>query len=79
MRTLYLDQDEELILALYRAPTLRQTVGNIRQILRMATVDEEMTDLLRRTLDDITMLEEEDFREMQFPDPLDLYDPPEDP
>ena len=59
MSRLYLDGDEELILTLYRAPTLRETVRNIRQVLNMSTTDEEMTALLRRTLEDLMMNEEE--------------------
>ena len=31
MSRLYLDGDEELILTLYRGPTLRETIRNIRQ------------------------------------------------
>ena len=48
MSRLYLDGDEELILTLYRGPTLRETIRNIRQVLNMSTTDEEMTALLRR-------------------------------
>ena len=44
MSRLYLDGDEELILTLYRGPTLRETIRNIRQVLNMSTTDEEMTD-----------------------------------
>lgn len=61
MSRLYLDGDEELILTLYRGPTLRETVRNIRQVLNMSTTDEEMTALLRRTLEDLIMMSEEDF------------------
>ena len=61
MSRLYLDGDEELILTLYRGPTLRETIRNIRQVLNMSTTDEEMTALLRRTLEDLIMMEEEEF------------------
>ena len=62
MTRMYLDQDEELILMLYRAPTLRETIRTIRQVLNMTTSDEDMTRLLHRTLEDLTMMDEEDFR-----------------
>ena len=61
MSRLYLDGDEELILTLYRGPTLRETIRNIRQVLNMSTTDEEMTALLRRTLEDLIMMDEEEF------------------
>lgn len=61
MSRLYLDRDEELILMLYRGSTLRETIRNIRQVLNMSTTDEEMTALLRRTLEDLIMMEEKEF------------------
>ena len=77
MTRMYLDQDEELILMLYRAPTLRETIRTIRQVLNMTTSDEDMTRLLRRTLEDLTMMDEEDFRSRRLPETEDLEDPPE--
>ena len=75
MTRMYLDQDEELILMLYRAPTLRETIRTIRQVLNMTTSDEDMTRLLHRTLEDLTMMDEEDFRSRRLPETEDLEDP----
>ena len=64
MTRMYLDQDEELILMLYRAPTLRETIRTIRQVLNMSTAD-------------VTMMDEEDFRSRRLPETEDLEEPPE--
>ena len=42
----------------------------------MTTSDEDMTRLLHRTLEDLTMMDEEDFRSRRLPETEDLEDPP---
>jgi hypothetical protein len=65
-----------LIKTFHSAGQEPETIRTIRQVLNMTTSDEDMTRLLHRTLEDLTMMDEEDFRSRRLPETEDLEDPP---